>query len=154
MKDDFQELVTEAFTDVLEKLAFMFSESFIPDGPLEAPANCVSSRVGFHGVRSGLITLIMPKDLCQGIAASILGIEADDVDAEARALDALKELTNVTCGHVLTELAGTDPIFDLSVPSIETVNPEDWERTAQSPGTMVFMVEEEDLVLLNIVIRP
>jgi CheY-specific phosphatase CheX len=52
------------------------------------------------------------------LAANFLGTEASDPVAAAGADDSFKELLNVVCGHLLTAMAGEDPVFDLTMPTV------------------------------------
>lgn len=153
MRDSFREAVVEAFMYVFEKLAFMFSDEADNGEPIEAPLDCVCARAGFTGIRSGCITLIAPRDLCIDIAASSLGTDATETSGEETALDALKEITNIICAHILTGLAGTGEEFHMSIPEGEAVGKDYWKHMDETPGTMRFTVDERT-ILLNVLVKP
>lgn len=154
MKYEFKETVTEAFAHVLENLAFMFAEVTEDQGSTEAPEKSLCARVSFRGVRSGCLTLIVPVDLSLEIAANIMGADVDDPALEAQLPDVIKELANVTCGHILTGIAGEEPIFDLSVPTVEIVDAAFWEKERRADGSFAVCVDGESPVLIDVVIRP
>lgn len=154
MKYEFKEAVTEAFSHVLENLAFMFTEVAEDEGSTETPEKSLCARVSFRGVRSGCLTLTVPVDLSLEIAANIMGLETDDPDMDAQLPDVIKELANVTCGHILTAIAGEEPVFDLSIPTVEVVDGAFWEAARRSEGSFTVCVDGESPVLIDVVIRP
>lgn len=141
------EKIARAFSDVFEKLAFMFAEpaekAELPDDPGDA----VLARMRFSGHWRGTLELAVPADMCPEIAANVLGLEPDDETAETRGPDALKEVLNVTCGSILTTLAGDQPVFDLSVPEVLTLEPEGWKELLDSEESLAFTVDEHAVVL-------
>ena len=153
MKNNHKKLLSEVFCDVLEKLAFMFAEAPDDTEPPEIPADCVRTDIGFTGIRTGSLSLIVPLALCPEIAANMLGVEEEDELAEEKAIDALKELLNVTCGHVLTSLAGEEAVFDLSVPSLHKLDLTGWEERSRDPATLVLVVDDASPVLLRLTVE-
>lgn len=153
MKNNYQELVGEVFCDVLEKLAFMFAEAPDDTEAPEIPAHCVRTGIDFTGIQTGSLSLIVPQALCPEIAANMLGVEEEDELAEERAIDALKELLNVTCGHVLTRLASEEAVFDLSVPSVNKLDLAGWEERSRDPDTLILVVDDVSPVLLRLTVN-
>ena len=68
---------------------------------------------------------------------------------KAQSCDALKEVLNVTCGNVLTELAGDKTIFELSVPTDSEINGTGMMTFLNKSDTIGFLVDEGQ-VLLNL----
>ncbi len=56
------------------------------------------------------------------------------------------ELINVVCGTLLIELAGTEPVFRLSVPRACRVGTEAWSELRDAPDTDAFLVDDHPLL--------
>jgi len=142
-----KELLSEVFCEVAENLAFMFGELAEEDEMPPAPPEGVCASMGFTGAFPGSLAMAVPVEMCREIAANVLGVDLDDPDIEVKPIDALKELLNVTCGHVLTALAGEEPVFDLTVPEVTEIDAAGWKKLVDAPGTVVFLVDESPLLL-------
>lgn len=130
-------------SDILEKQAFVFAEA-CPVEDLKAEAeDYLHATIAFEGPLCGLLGLATSRDLCAELAANMLGIEPDDAVAEEDASDALKELLNVVCGQFLTALYGNEPVFQLSIPKVETFGQADWEKRKALPNGIGFAVDDE-----------
>lgn len=140
--NDTTEVLGTVFCDVVEKMAFMFSDEFEEGASPAGVRDAIRAFMEFRGPIEGTIALAVAKDLCPEIAANSLGLEPDDEDAISKSDDALKELLNVICGNFLTRVSGDEPIFDLTVPQVEDLDPEQWDALAQREGTCSFLVED------------
>jgi CheY-specific phosphatase CheX len=140
------EMVRGVFAKVLEKQVFLFAEdldvSEIPDG-----GDWVEARMAFHGPFGGSISLALPKEAELEIAANFLGKDADDPDVAKCAEDSIKEILNMVCGHMLTALAGEDPVFDLSIPKVHALSDADRSALADLPDVLGFDVEGKPALL-------
>ena len=148
MEVNYKEMLNEVFTDICEKLAFMFTE--IPDDE-EFPEEIldpVKASMTFVGPFKGSLALVVPNEMCPEIAANVLGLDPDDeMMTESAANDALKEMLNVTCGHVLTSIAGEEPVFDLSVPEVSSLDKDAWKAIYDSPTTCALLVDDSPVLL-------
>jgi len=148
MKSEAYQVVETVFCDMLERLAFLFGD------PIEKHAiDCraggyVRADIDFSGPEEGHACLAVPTDLCREIAANVLGCDDDETLDTEGASDALKELLNVTCGHILTTLRGTGVVFDLSSPDTSMMDDEQWRELLGQPETVGLNVESNP-VLLN-----
>lgn len=133
--------------DVLERFAFALGDPADPAeiAPPAEPA-CLA-RMTFSGPFTGSLALLMPAALGGEIAANMLGLDPGDPALERHATDAIKEILNVVCGNLLTELAGEDPVFDLSVPTVDRGDPAAWARMLGQPGLVCILVEEWPVLL-------
>ena len=141
------QLVAEVFCEVMEKLAFMFGEPAGKEKSVPTEQAYIQTRMTYTGETSGMLALTVPASLCPQIAANVLGIDPDDERAAAASLDALKEVLNVTCGHVLTAMAGETPVFDLSVPRTSTLDLNQWTDLLARPDTVALSVEDSVVLL-------
>jgi two-component system chemotaxis response regulator CheY len=149
---DHSVVLGEVFRDVLERFAFMFGETAAVDDLGRAGDVSLAAKIAFNGELAGNLTLVVPADLCPEIAANVLGIDAGDELIGCGSHDALREMANITCGCVLTALAGDTPVFDLSVPVVSSCPSEEWDALLDARGTAGFLVEERP-VLLNLDVR-
>lgn len=146
MNPDHAETLTRVFTEVLEQLAFMFVET--PD-TTETPESehLVATSMAFRGPCSGKVTLAAPREMAPVLAANVLGLDpGEDLGIQA-SYDALKELLNVTCGNVLTAIAGDEPVFDLTVPEVMEFSSDAWTDLAEQPGTIYCLVDDFPVLL-------
>ncbi len=147
MEANHREMLTEVFCEVIENLAFMFGEA-AEEGELEDSAGgYVLAAMSFSGPMSGRIELAVPREMRAEIAANVLGIDLDDELATSSADDALKELLNVTCGQVLTHLAGEEPVFDLGVPEVSDLAEDGWKAMSKAPGAAAVQLDEGPTLL-------
>ena len=79
-------------------------------------------------------------DLCRTLAENIAAIDAIDDQA---ALDAVKELSNVTCGLFLPMVvSSTADVFDVTVPTVATCdNATKWDEFVADANTSVLNIE-------------
>lgn len=134
-----RKIIENAFCSVLEKMAFVFAEPMHP--PVEPPAGSdsytlVSMRFG--GVLHGSMDLALPDSVCAEIAANMVGCGEQAADSPGQTVDAVKEVLNVTCGQILTDLAGERPMFDLSIPAAQSMPMEQMTLLLQDNQALVF----------------
>ena len=147
MQTEHAEQVSEVFCDVLEKLAFMFADLVEKEDIPGAGADFVKVEMFFDGAAKGRIAIAVPRGMCSELAANVLGLDEDDEDAGKESDDALKELLNVTCGNLLTSIAGEEPIFDLAPPEVSRIDDAEWQALLNDEGTLVFNVDENPVLL-------
>lgn len=147
MQANCSQIAGDVFASVIERMAFMFGESVDKDDLPAAQCAYVQASMSFHGPLRGSLLVAVPQDACLQIAANVLGMEPDDPFVAQRAMDSIKEILNVTCGHILTSLAGEGPVFDLSVP--EVLDLEEPARAAllEDPRTQAFVVDDCPVLL-------
>jgi hypothetical protein len=104
----------EIFSDTLANLAFMFvdDEQVDPD-PHE---DWFQTTIRYKGPGSGQLGLICPRSFTTALAANLLGVNPEDRQANSKAIDAVKELMNILCGQLVTQVYGSDVLFNLSIP--------------------------------------
>ncbi len=138
---DVTEQLRKVFPQVLQLQIFMFAE----EAPIESlPAEAINwmiTEISFSGPFSGYMTLALPSEIQMEIAANFLGKDADDPDVFKYSEDALKEIINVLCGHMLTSIAGENPIFDLSIPTVTSLSHDQYEKMTDSPDSLCFDLE-------------
>lgn len=152
MASEHAEMLSAVFCDVLEKMAFMFAELAEEDELSDSVAEPIEARMSFDGPINGVLALVVPKEMCSEIAANALGIDTDEERAIEKGSDATKELLNMVCGTMLTELAGVEPVFDLTIPQISELSADEWKQTRDDQGTVTLMVDEYP-VLVNLTLQ-
>jgi len=147
MDNERVEIIENVFCDVFENLAFMFGEPMSKDAFEANGIEHTHAHISFAGARTGEIVLIVPDDMCPEIAANVLGVDPDDEQVDELAGDALKEMINIICGRLLTDLESKDLVFDLSVPAIKNINSEEWSVWLKKEGSLGFIVDEYPVIL-------
>lgn len=130
--------VSEGLIQVLETMAFM---TVLPmDDDLAAPDETISAEMDFMGPRNGSIQLIAGLDFGGILAENIGNLESP---SREDACDAMKELSNVTCGLFLPRLTSTTAeSFKVSVPRLRTCdNSSQWNAFVDDCDSVVSNVE-------------
>ena len=146
------EVVSRVFADVLEKQAFLFAEPAPEDLLVFPEAGTVVASVGFDGDMDGTIVLTCPGNLALEMAANMMGVDASSDSAREKTGDALKEVLNVTCGNVMTALAGMRPVFNMAPPVIMECTAGAWDYYKSSADTVGLLVDGQP-ILLNFSMR-
>lgn len=141
-----RELLTQIFCDVLENFAFMFGDPVEIEDLPPSDSGFLEARMTFRGKAHGTLVLAVSSGVVTEIAASILGTEPDDEATAGRARDALKEVLNVTCGHVLSALAGEEA-FDLTPPTVTDLDEAGWSAHLADPDVATFSIEDNPAIL-------
>jgi len=147
MNNERSELLSSVFCDALEKLAFMFGEPAGRDELSPTGKKYLTAGMTFSGGISGKISITVAEEMCMEIAANILGINADEEQAMNLAIDSLKEVLNVTCGQVLTAIAGEKALIDLSIPQVSELDASGWMETMNKTETIGFLVDDYPVLL-------
>ncbi|MBX2851221.1 MAG: chemotaxis protein CheX [Phycisphaeraceae bacterium] len=147
MQHDQSEIIEQVATEVLEQLAFMFADPATPDELPETITEAYVAQIGIRGAATGKLTVVAGHEICAELTANITGEEADEVSIES-AVMAIGELTNVLCGQMLTQIAGTDPVFDLEPPAILDHPQDHWGALVNDPNAVALLVDDCPMVVL------
>lgn len=147
MNNNAKAAVESVFPQVLEELAFLFADPSDMSSVPGAPHDALKVSMAFSGALSGVLDMAVSQGLGSEIAANLLGVEPEDTQDSKAAHDALRELLNVTCGHVLTTVAGDQAVFDLSIPTVAPIEIAEWKRLASQSDTAFFSVEGRPVML-------
>ena len=151
MNPEQEKKITTVVADVFKTMAFMFAEPMDDSEMANKTWNMdgwMKSWMEFRGPLTGSLTILFPSELCGLIAANVLGVESSDERAASRGNDAVAELLNVICGHILTEFAGEKPIFSLTVPQITNIGLTEVETLCSgNSGSLAFLIEGKPLFI-------
>jgi len=133
-----ENILTNSLAQALETMAFL---TIIPsEEDMAAPEETILAEISFTGPKNGTIQILAGLDLCRILAENIGALT--EVNDET-CYDALKELSNVTCGLLLPILARTKAdIFDLTIPTIK--NSDDcpkWNEFVEQQNTCILNIE-------------
>lgn len=130
--------------DVLGELAFMVTD----DEPLELPMGTVwmEGEVTYTGGVNGRLRCWCTRDFAIRLAANLLGIEADEGEAQVAAEDAVREFMNVLCGQIVTVWHGTAGVFNLSIPTVRECIAAPGEGDLAGQQTAQMSIEGEPLL--------
>jgi CheY-specific phosphatase CheX len=100
-------------TSTFESLAFLVAyEKALGDEAVPV----LEARVAFDGAVSGSLILRASPNVVARVASNMLGVR--EKAAPALESDALGEVANVICGHLLPVLAGPQELFRLRAPVV------------------------------------
>ena len=139
--------IARIFCEVLERQAFLFAESMETDGFGTEPGRWLRATLRFGGDAPGILRLAAGEPMAREAAANFLGTSLDDPSVEANHRDALGEILNMVCGHMLTALHGNHALHDLGIPSLEDISALEAEAMAGTPGCLAFLVEDHPVLL-------
>jgi two-component system chemotaxis response regulator CheY len=131
-------LSTEALKNALETMAFL---TVVPvDDDMVIPQKTVVAEIGFSGRYNGVIQILAGLDFCKILAENIGALDKAD---DRIACDALKELSNVTCGLFLPKVVtSTADVFDVTVPTIKSCDDSSqWNEFVADKNSSVLNVE-------------
>jgi two-component system chemotaxis response regulator CheY len=135
---DTGDLLTQAVTQALEVMALVTAVPI--DDDMVTPQKTVLAQIGFTGAKKGTILMLAGLDFCKILAENIAGIDKADNET---ALDAVKELSNVTCGLFLPMVvSSTADVFDVTVPEVQKYdNPSQWDEFVADANTYILNIE-------------
>jgi len=148
MNNNYQSVVEDTFVETLEDIAFIFSEKIDAEEALDlldaSEFYLVSMQIS--GKLNGGIKIGAEKAIGNILAENMLG--SQDEENEELYIDSLKEITNVICGKIVTEMAGTEPIVNLSIPEVNTINQKAFKALIQAENSLVFNSEEHLMTII------
>ena len=105
--------------------------------------------VCFAGDATGLVNIQVSEDFAREMAASLMGMEPEEIEGEEEIQDLMGELGNIVGGNLKSAFTDAGLICALSTPSytsgtdftIESLNMERYERFAYSHGENTVFVE-------------
>lgn len=135
---DTDNILTESLKKALETMAFL--TVMPPEEDLAVPEKTIMAEISFSGPKNGTIQILAGLNLCKILAENIAALT--EVNDET-CYDAIKELSNVTCGLLLPVLASSQAdVFNLAVPTIK--NGEDcpnWNEFVEQRNTCILNIE-------------
>ncbi len=119
MSDITPDRLAQLTTEALERTAFVLTE------PAEGQAGVAfrhAAKINYTGPLAGELHLAASDGFLKELAASLLGVEPDEVNVTEHGIDAIKELANIVGGSVVIELGGATEPIRLGLP--ETAAPD------------------------------
>ncbi|MBI2886037.1 MAG: chemotaxis protein CheX [Chloroflexi bacterium] len=104
-----------ATASTFEDLCFMFLVSEPEEGSAPIRPRAVA-QVLFRGPLDGRLTVQVDRAVLRSIAVNMLGDEEAPSSAQQR--DALGELANVICGHLLPRVTSPLEVFQMGAPRV------------------------------------
>ena len=147
MQSNTHETAGSTFLEVVEQLTFMFGES-VPKSELELDGvQFTLAQMRFNGDLPGVLSVAVPSEITAEIAANILGLEVEDIESEEMKLDALGEVLNVVCGHVIMALVGTESNFKLDSPEVQIVTEDRCNEMVLDDNFTGFILDDSPVLL-------
>ena len=101
----------------------------------------------FHSVTNGKVTVLCDGKFADILCRNVLGVDEDEVMLESDLRDAVRELTNVISGNLLTETYGEDVVFDLMYPQVGAVAAKDIESFLAQRFTYYCLADGKPLAV-------
>lgn len=117
----------------------LFPEIELSEEQAAAPLD-VAASVEFRGPMTGRLVLRASSAILPEVANNMLG--ADDQRPSALQRDALGELANVICGHVLPLIGGSDAVFNLAAPHLHPIGTLPMRETDSPAATVQVGLEQ------------
>ncbi len=147
MQSNIQDQLCSTFTQVVEQLTFMFGET-VPKEEVDSPGTLFTlASMSFTGDLVGVLEVAVPTEITAEIAANILGLEPEEIESEAMMNDALGEMLNVVCGHVIMAMAGTDANFSLNSPVTTYVDDAKYTEMMTSEDYAGLLLDDNPIFL-------
>jgi hypothetical protein len=148
MSDPSPEMLAEVLSSVLEEAAFFMIEPEPVPETFDGEVFCAT--IDFEAVRGGQLRLTASRNLARNLAANMLGIDANDPEADEQGRNALGEILNVLGGAFVTRHFGTKTPFQLGLPSVGDEPPAVRHATCAA----AVRVDTGDLVVLELDLEP
>ncbi len=118
MNKRIQTALYQATVSTFESMGFLLPTRELDEKQLNAPAEAIV-YVDFHGPVSGRLYLRTFGDLLPTLTANMMGsMEAPSAPLQQ---DALGELANVICGHIVSQLADPTAAYKLDSPAFLSI---------------------------------
>jgi hypothetical protein len=102
--------------NMLERTAMVLAE---PSTPADDPPRPTRfARIAYRGPSQGELVLGATDGFLRELAASLLGVEAAEVDVDSHGNDALKEMANIVGGSMILALSGDVCEYSLGLPEL------------------------------------
>lgn len=134
-------MVLECLDDALQTMAFICLEP--ASGQVNPPGQAEVLSIHLGGQGGSDLELAVPPGFGQVLAANILALEPGSAEAMQGALDAVKELCNVTAGTLLNRMydASSD-VPEMSLPQAKaSLDAKGWQGFVAQAGTAVVVAE-------------
>jgi CheY-specific phosphatase CheX len=112
-----QEMLEKVIASVLEEAAFIFAERSDESWGAEDTIVCASLK--FSGEKNGTLYIAATSEFTGILAANLLGLEMGEEDTSIYGDDAIKELTNIVGGELLSMWLGAQSHYEMGVPVVE-----------------------------------
>ena len=132
-------ILPDAIAEALETMAFMVPVSLEEELPV--PTRSIIGQISFSGPQSGTLQIIAGVGFAKALAENIAALEDPDDDA---CIDAMQELSNVTCGLILPGLASSESdLFDMTIPKTQWFDGEEnWNNFIEDESAQILNIEE------------
>jgi len=138
MNKRIQTALYRATVSTFESMGFLLPTKELDENQLKAAAEAIV-YINFHGPVSGRLYLRTFGDLLPILTANMMGL----MEAPGSSLqqDALGELANVICGHMVSQLADPAAAYQLDSPTFLSVRSPDNQETRPLEAQVQLGVE-------------
>jgi len=147
MSDYSVKTLSATFLDIVEQLTFMFGDPEEKEDLDLELEDFTQASMTFTGDMVGSLTVVVPTSITAEIAANILGLEPEDISDDAMLNDAVGEMLNVVCGHVIMTIAGKDANFALQAPQVSILAKDAVASLIDNPDFIGFTLDDHPVLL-------
>lgn len=145
-KQILDEALNEVTSNVLEQIAFVFTEpTDMSDGLNFGDFEMATVTLQYSGDEHGTVSLVLPVEFCRELSESMLGTDATDADLEMY-LDSAKELLNIIAGQLMTQLFGETAVLNLSPPELRTITNEELQKEISKQSYVCNMADDYPVI--------
>lgn len=119
--NEYDQNLMKLCADVLQDTVFLFTDDWDDSFNYYATIS-IFVRINFTGDKNGFFLIGTTDHISKLITQNMLGIDSDDSVVEEKKYDAIKEVANILCGHILTYLFGENSNFNIFEPFIISEN--------------------------------
>jgi len=127
----------------LERTAFVLADAIDADDAEQFEPLTHAAVITYSGPSTGRLVLHAGEGFMRGLAASLLGIEPEDIDLEREGTEALRELANIVGGCITHELGGVHSTFSLGLPELTPIGE---SPRADDQSTVCYLDAEDELL--------
>ena len=147
MPPPLKKILTDVTSEVLETMFFALPEPLLDSDLQEQQITFdIRGSISLGGAQKLQLNLFLPKRMASELAASLLGLEPDEIDDEAL-MDTVRELTNMIAGNFVNRM-GEDAGFEMGIPQT-SMGKATLPLTAIAERQNVFIMIDENLLMLT-----
>jgi chemotaxis protein CheX len=114
----------------------------------------VAGAVGFGGVVTGVVYIVVTTDFAREITSRFLGIPPQEIDGESMVNDAIGEMANMVVGQIKSRLCDRGMACVLTIPSIVRGNSFSVEGCSTDEHDAFRFACENNELTVEVLIKP
>ncbi|MCK5073511.1 MAG: hypothetical protein KAQ98_08810 [Bacteriovoracaceae bacterium] len=146
--DDFNGVLGDVFSDVLNKSFFMFAEKTDEVADQENFKNWFQVSIDFKWRCSGSISCFVTEKMCMEMAENVVCS-----DGQNEIIEPVKEMMNMVCGNFLSSIAREADTYQIMLPRHDIIHNLELKEIQNSSDAQFFLVEDSYPMVLKIIMN-